>query len=70
MKFLLLANIPNVVLDPPLFGGSTQYMIDHATLSTWCHVGHHVDYSTKSNCFDPLGSQGLVYNELKPSPAS
>ena len=40
--------------------GLTQIPVDHAPLSTTCHVGLHVDFSSTNFFWGPLGLHLLL----------
>ena len=52
------------MLDRHFEVGLTQSLVDHATLSTACHVGHHVGLFFHLKFLGPLCPQALVYNEV------
>lgn len=53
-------------LDPPLFD-LMECLVDHETLSTCYHVGHHVDFSSIQVSLVP---HSLIYSELELPPTS
>ena len=43
------------------------YPVAHETLSTWCHVGHHVDFFYPFKFIWSSCLRGLIQSELRPS---
>jgi hypothetical protein len=60
---------PRITLIPPLFDEPNTIYDRHETTSTWCHVGHHVDYTSIIwSLFDPLGLRDVEQSEVGPQP--